>query len=341
MSEMKIEAERNGEKFDLSETEARELFEMMQEEFSSIVDGSNGDGNNDGVATSHVHPLAKEVDVVDRYEKFLSTLEIEDNNPEERLDLSEAEIEKLFQSIREDIEEGDDFESLSTVKDTNQQGFLGFDSTADSDNLFSASNNVDEGSILSIETAVSNVVEIPGEGFSTSGLNSTTDLKPEVYNQRLSKLEELQAALPGMPMGRLDKIVTAFEETLGSPSILTLVPLLRESMPNYITSGWLKNTNRRNAEFVLQKANEDGLVDSSLLNAMLEVITSAGSINDALEFHATEFDKYNLVSDREIVLMSLSCAHNDPCSRYLSLLILNYFPLNSMISLRRSTVIVW
>lgn len=308
MAEIKIEAERNGEEFHLSETEARELFEMMQEEFSTIVDGGSDDGNGDGVACGRVHTPTTEVDAGKRYEKILSMLEKEDSKSEEELDLSEAEIEKVFQSIREEIEEGGEVQPMSTVHDINQEGVVGFDvgrSTADLDTTFlPASSNIEEGNKLTVESSVSNVAVILEEGLPASGLTSSTDLTPKGFNLKLSKIEELQDALPGMPKGRLAKIVTAFEETLGYPSILKLVPILRETMPNYITPGWLKTTNRRNAEFVLQKASEDGLVDSSLLNAMLEVITNAGPIHDALEFHATEFDKYKLVSLRLTAMTS-------------------------------------
>jgi Tfp pilus assembly protein PilN len=46
-----------------------------------------------------------------------------------------------------------------------------------------------------------------------------------------SELEELKQLLPGLPVGRLKKIRQAYQENLSDPSMLTLVPILREKMP--------------------------------------------------------------------------------------------------------------
>ncbi len=309
LAELKLEAIRNGEEFDLSETDARELFDIVREEFSSVVDGSSGHGDIEGVFSGQVHPHTNnDVDAVKRYEEFLSILEKTDSSPGEEFDLSETVIDDTFHSIGKDIQSGDEIEadSIAEVNDLNHEDLVCFDgrrSTADLDrSSHSASNRIGDGSNHSIGPLETNGQVPIEEGVAALGMATSMDLDINGYS-RHSKIEELQSALPGMPEGRLAKIVTAFEETLGYPSILTLVPILRESMPNYITLGWLKGTNRRNAEFVLQKAAEDGLVDSSLLNAMLEVIANAGSINDALEFHATVFDKYMLVSPELLLLI--------------------------------------
>ena len=109
-------------------------------------------------------------------------------------------------------------------------------------------------------------------------------------------LESLQAALPGLPLTRLKRINNEFKKTLGYPSILRLVPLLRETMPDDVTNGWLKKANTQNAEFVFQKARDNGLVDVHMLNAMLEFKASVSSLDVALAFHGEEFEKYKMVS---------------------------------------------
>ena len=78
--------------------------------------------------------------------------------------------------------------------------------------------------------------------------------------------------------------------------MLKLVPILRETMPDTLSSGWLKRNNKKNADFALIKATEDGLVDSALLNSMLQVKANSGSLNEALEHHADHFAKHKLVS---------------------------------------------
>ncbi len=121
-------------------------------------------------------------------------------------------------------------------------------------------------------------------------------LKPD----DIAKIRDLQRALPGLPISRLRKVTKAFESTLGYPSILTLVPILRESLPDHLTSGRLKRMNTSNANFVLQKAEEYRVVDISLLNSMLQVKTSASSLDDAESFHRDEFRRHNLVSPKII-----------------------------------------
>jgi hypothetical protein len=120
-------------------------------------------------------------------------------------------------------------------------------------------------------------------------------LPADLEDKDSEMLAELTSALPGLPLSRLKRIRNAFKTSLGYPSVLELVPLLRENMPDYITATWLKAMNTRNAEFVLEKAKDDEIVDSHLLNTMLEVKASAGSIDATLEFHRDEFQKHNLV----------------------------------------------
>jgi len=45
------------------------------------------------------------------------------------------------------------------------------------------------------------------------------------------ELEELKQLLPGMPISRLQRVRQAYVENLSDPSFLTLVPILREKMP--------------------------------------------------------------------------------------------------------------
>lgn len=119
---------------------------------------------------------------------------------------------------------------------------------------------------------------------------------------QLFRIRQLQAALPGLPTSRIKKVAKTFEDTLGYPSLLSLVPLLRETLPDHITLGWLRRMNARNADFVLKKADEENLVDISMLNSMLQTKTSSSSLSEAENFHRDEFRRHNLVSGR------ISCA---------------------------------
>jgi hypothetical protein len=124
------------------------------------------------------------------------------------------------------------------------------------------------------------------EAFVLQDLNETND----------PVIAELQLALPGMPMARLEGIRDTFEKSLNSPSILELVPLLRENMPDFISPAWLRKKNLQNASYVMQRAEEEKTVDLHMLNGMLEVKTSAGSIDAALAYHNEEFSRHGQVS---------------------------------------------
>ncbi len=119
----------------------------------------------------------------------------------------------------------------------------------------------------------------------------------DVYmRQPKHSIEALQMALPGLPLSRIHRIREAFRGSLGDPSLLKLVPLLRENMPEYVTPGWLKQMNLQNAYFAFEKANEEGVVDIYLLNGILEVETSAGRLDRTIQLYEEEFHKFNLVS---------------------------------------------
>lgn len=152
-------------------------------------------------------------------------------------------------------------------------------------------NEKDESEVNAVESAIA-LMERSSNNMSSA---ESTDLM-SIDADEMAKISELQTALPGMPLHRLRKIAEAFSGTLSYPSMLTLVPLLRETMPDTLTSGWLKRTNTRNAEFVLEKAKEDGLVNLSLLNAMLQVKTKASALDEAEKFHSEVFREHNLVS---------------------------------------------
>ena len=106
---------------------------------------------------------------------------------------------------------------------------------------------------------------------------------------------------------RIRRVREEFLSVLGTPSILRLVPILRENMPDYLASKWLKEKNFQDAQIVLEKAKSDGMVDIHVLNSMLEVMTSYGDHTSAIEFHEKEYNKKGLkpttYSDRLVLQM--------------------------------------
>ena len=133
------------------------------------------------------------------------------------------------------------------------------------------------------------------------------------------ELEELRNLLPAFSNKRLRRIRNAFKKSLGDPSLLELVPIVRERMPDYITSTWLKQMARITAQYVVHEASNQGLLDRYVLNSALELEASSGSLKRALEFHATAFRKHKVeptqYSDRLVLQMLLN---NNRFSRALS-----------------------
>jgi hypothetical protein len=123
------------------------------------------------------------------------------------------------------------------------------------------------------------------------------------------RLQRLRELLPTFSDRRLVKIIRCYQRSLGDPSLLDLIPIVRENMPDYITSTWLKQMSSLTANFVIQRAAEDEVINTEILNAVLEMQTSAGSLDRAIEFHQTEFAVHNLepteYSDRLVIQMLL------------------------------------
>jgi hypothetical protein len=123
------------------------------------------------------------------------------------------------------------------------------------------------------------------EGASVNDITIFDKMSPEEKQD----ITDLQEVLPGMPITRLRKIRKTFKSSLQSPSMLSLVPLLREKMPDIVSSGWLKQTNIQNADFVLDHLRKEGELDVPILNTALQVQANAGNIDKVLEIYQQEF----------------------------------------------------
>lgn len=139
---------------------------------------------------------------------------------------------------------------------------------------------------------------------------TTTDnqqMLPKQLQEENYHISELQQALPGMPMSRLEKISEEFERVLSYPSILRLAVAVRENMPDAFSPQCLVRKNLADANFVFSQAASEGIIDSHLLNGMLQVQTNAGRIEPALRFYETEYAKNGVTpsthSDRLVLEM--------------------------------------
>lgn len=121
------------------------------------------------------------------------------------------------------------------------------------------------------------------------------------------EIEVLRNALPGLPESRLRRIVKVFHNSLSDPSLLELSLVVRERMPDYLTNTWLKQMSSLTARYVVNKAYQDGALDMHILNGYLEVETTSGSIDRALDFHRNGFAQYGFeptaYTDRMVLQM--------------------------------------
>ena len=151
--------------------------------------------------------------------------------------------------------------------------------------------------------------QVEGSPDDVSDDESSDDMiaKQLFEDEQSYMIEELKSVLIGMPDRRIKKVADAFRKNLGYPSMLQLIPILRENMPERVTLEWLKRKNVQNAFFVMEKAKEDGLADVHMLNGMLQVECGTGSIDRALACHEARFKFYGLVpneySDRLVLQM--------------------------------------
>lgn len=116
------------------------------------------------------------------------------------------------------------------------------------------------------------------------------------YKDDDEPLDELDIFLQGMPKSRVKSVRDVFSRSLGDPSLLRLIPILRENMPSNITKKWLRETNIKNAEHVLAQLEEEGLVDIHTLNGMIQVQANVADSHGALEFHDKMKKTYGFVS---------------------------------------------
>ena len=138
---------------------------------------------------------------------------------------------------------------------------------------------------------------------------SELEISDSAFDTSESDLDLLREILPNFSETRIRRIRRVFKTSLGDPSMLDLVPLIRERMPDYITSAWLKHMGVLTSRFVLHKAAEKGIIDQHVLNNALELEITAGSLDRAIEFYDTKFGEHSLqpngYSDRIMIQMFL------------------------------------
>lgn len=256
----------SGDEVEFDEDEARELFALTRSEDVDVATGDRSEETSDEITDDSEDMMAPS-----DFDTFFA--EIQDE-----WGITESEAREVYDSFDTSGEEKGDNLALEK-QESDAQG---------PKPVLDLINETMAEADTSVEATSRTEVE----------LEQVFGKKMNLYDDATNaKLAAIQEALPGLPQSRVKKILGTFEKSLNYPSMLELVPILRENMPDHLTSGWLKRRNIRNAEVVLQQAQEENVVDVPVMNGALQVKTSAGSLDEALAYHQDEFEKNGLVRD--------------------------------------------
>ena len=125
----------------------------------------------------------------------------------------------------------------------------------------------------------------------SSSTSEIIDVSPQVVDNIGGEVaipdeaDDLDMVLYGLPESRINLVRDSFQKNLGAPSMIQLVPMLRETMPEIITRNWLVEKNVRDATVVMEMAKEEKLVDSYLMNSMLQVYANSKKADEALRLY--------------------------------------------------------
>lgn len=115
--------------------------------------------------------------------------------------------------------------------------------------------------------------------------------------------DDLDIVLYGLPSTRIEKVRSEFKRNLGMPSMLRLVPLLRENMPENITRDWLIQKNIKDARIVVNKAENEGVLNDHMRQSMLQVYAQGKNPLQALDYYTNEIKNATPVNERTIFQM--------------------------------------
>lgn len=240
-------------------------------------------------------------------------------------------FEDFLQELKEEMaESGESMDNVNIdearmvydtfVKGTNGQnnaessgGFSGVDVDKMLISMQNSGETIEDNILLqpmdeSLSCGTTSSKEVSGEDFSSYAPMDSNNHALEYDNvddgDSNSELDIFEASLPpALPKYRVEKVKRAFSDVLAEPSLTTLVPIVRENLPDYLPLHWLKRKNVRDARFAIMKADEEGMVNMHVLNSMLEVETKAGSIDRALAFHNDQYELSGMVSEIYSVLL--------------------------------------
>lgn len=222
-SHLQAEAEESDEDMSIDQSEVRDLYMMMKSEYEDANDleGLDSmDADADIVATQDTQEAENDA---------IPTLA--------RGRAASKEFGEIMNELKDDW--GDDgadiddhdWDEDEEMDETNTEVM----SVSNSENMLvpSEAQRNSRTEVMEAERLID--VEREGGALATQKAESflqegTQNALPDTLDDDF-ELEELKQLLPGLPLSRLRKVKQAYRGSLADPSILTLVPILRERMP--------------------------------------------------------------------------------------------------------------
>lgn len=328
-SELQAEISENGDNIDsVNEEEARELFLVMKAEYNEVMNTDLEDLNligeqntDDDPESSVLNILKAAAEVADG--KHPDTMFGEESSKgSNKSDPQDRERESNLHTISDNCSVGGVLDGDSDI-DSNKLNMLlaeAAQSVATITQPLQQTQPLKEPSNEKNSRVVITSAPALRDNFTEDVDAVNSDDQIDAFVEVDEELEDLRQLLPAFSDKRLRRILRAFRSSLGDPSLLDLIPIVREQMPDYLTATWLKKMSLLTARYVMLKASEEGLVDQHVLNSVLELETLSGSLDRALNFYETAFKEHNLVpneySTRLVLQMFLK---NNRLSRALAL----------------------
>lgn len=292
-SELQAEIAESGDDVEsVNEEEARELFLLMKAEYEEVMSADFDD------LKSLMAEQAEDDTVYDLLEKAEKAIDGAASAQEDSVDAGSLGGDLSTNGVESNQREGDGSD-LNTFLEQAAQSLSTMTVPLENPAEMSAEKSADAIS--------SKAPALRDENFPQ--MLDMADLDEVAYDDVDEQLEELKQLLPAFSETRLRKIISTFRKSLADPSLLDLIPVVRERMPDYLTATWLKKMSLLTARYVVLKAEEEGLVDQHVMNSVLELETLSGSVDRALSFYETAFKENNLApndySNRLVLQMLL------------------------------------
>lgn len=321
--ELKQECIREGET-PPTEEEATDLYELMSDEYKEMIEKPSKFGEAEDGLAAKVEPETAAISTVsgkqsdeqlspDTAESGMEVEPATPKPPENRFEDIVADIKSQWRDEGFDLGEEEDA-MLPPKRSTSLAESATPGLVPDETQVSRGPQTVTMYDSFPTEgepsTQMETLLSDPSKTFSDLMQNSPTEMDlVEPEPERDEKLEELRRYLPSFSERRLKRVMNVFRQNLGDARMLELIPVVRETMPDYITNTWLKKMSSITSRFIMAKADDEDVVDINMLNAVLALHASAGRLDQALYFHQREFRTFgvepNGYSDRLVLQMFL------------------------------------